>query len=357
MPRRVLLTTDVVGGVWDFCLTLARGLRDAGDDVVLLALGSPTATHQTAACQIGARLRSVPLKLEWMNDAAADVRATPAAVRQIAQQVGADIVHANQFAAACADVDVPVVLTLHSDVLSWRRWTLGDSTVPSEWQPYTELVREAVTRADSVVAVSHFLADQMTDLYSLHRPIGVIHNGWPAPTPATAHRDRLTVVAGRIWDAAKNVALVAEAAQGWQCGAVYLAGETDHPDGGRARVPLPLQAVGFLPRTELDVLLDRAKVYISAARYDPFGLLPLQAALHGCQLLLSDIPSYREVWGETVTYFRSDDASDLRERWQKLLEAPSTTAALMSARERLSVERMVESYRALYANTPRAVAA
>lgn len=356
MPRRVLLTTDVLGGVWDFCLTLAHGLRVAGEEVILLAFGFPTPAQQTSARQTGARLVSIPLKLEWMNDAARDVRATPSAVRQIAREVGADIVHANQFAAACADVDVPVVLTLHSDVLSWRRWTLGDSTVPAEWQSYTELVREGVTRADSVAAVSRFLADQMTDLYGLDRPIEVIHNGWPAPTPATSHRDRVTVVAGRIWDAAKNVALVAEAARNWQPGAVYLAGEMEHPDGGRAGVPEPLQAVGFLPRTELDTLLDRAKVYISAARYDPFGLLPLQAALRGCQLLLSDIPSYREVWGETVTYFRSDDVSDLREQWLRLLDAPITTAAQIRARERLSVERMVESYRALYANTRRAIA-
>jgi glycosyltransferase involved in cell wall biosynthesis len=302
-------------------------------------------------------LISIPLKLEWMNDADADVGATSSAVRQIARQQGADIVHANQFAAALAEVDVPVVLTLHSDVLSWRRWTLGDSSVPAEWRAYAELVRSAIRRADAVVAVSRFLADQMTDLYGLDRPIEVMHNGWPAPSPATSHRDRLTVVAGRIWDAAKNVALVADAARGCQSGEVYLAGESEHPDGGRASVPEPLQAIGFLPRTELDSLLDRAKVYISAARYDPFGVLPLQAALHGCQLLLSDIPSYREVWGDTVTYFRSNDAADLRERWLKLLDAPSTTAAQTYAREWLSMERMVESYRALYANARRTVAA
>jgi len=357
MPGRVLLTTDVVGGVWDFCLTLARGLRDAGDDVVLLALGVPSHSQQDDARQCGARLVSIPLKLEWMADAGADIAATPSLVRQVATEVGADVVHANQFAAACADVDVPLVLTLHSDVLSWRRWTLGDSSVPAEWQSYTELVRAALIRADSMAAVSRFIADQIMDLYGLDRPIEIIHNGWPASTPASSHRERVTVVAGRIWDAAKNVTLVADAARGWQPGEVYLAGESEHPDGGRAAIPEPLQATGFLSRTALDALFDRAKVYISPARYDPFGLLPLQAALHGCQLLLSDIPSYREVWGDAVTYFRSNDASDLREEWLKLLAAPTTMAAHTRARERFTVERMVENYRALYVRSRQAVAA
>ena len=42
------------------------------------------------------------------------------------------MLHANQFAAACATVEVPVVLTVHSDVLSWHRWTLGSSAIPPE---------------------------------------------------------------------------------------------------------------------------------------------------------------------------------------------------------------------------------
>src|SRR5437762_1540139 len=104
VSRRILLTTDVVGGVWDFAITLAKGLRSAGDDVVLLALGSPTLVQRQAASGAGAQLVSAPLKLEWMNDSAEDVAITRNLVGQIARRVGADVVHANQFAAACIDV-------------------------------------------------------------------------------------------------------------------------------------------------------------------------------------------------------------------------------------------------------------
>jgi glycosyltransferase involved in cell wall biosynthesis len=278
-------------------------------------------------------------------------------VAQVARQVGADVVHANQFAAACADVDRPVVLTLHSDVLSWRRWTLGDASCPSEWRSYADLVATSVTRADTVVAVSRFLADEVTDLYGVQRPIGVVHNGWPAPSSVTCDREPFTLTAGRVWDAAKNIPLLADAASGWDPGAVYLAGDNNHPDGGTAQIPAPLRALGFLDHDALDALLDRAKLYISAARYDPFGLLPLQAALRGCQLLLSDIPSYREVWGDSATYFRSGDAADLRTQWQHVLTAPASDAAQGHARKHLSVERMTEDYLALYVQSRQVVAA
>ena len=131
---RILLTTDVVGGVWDACLTLGRELsRDS--DVTLLALGTPSAWQSEEAGRAGIALRSEALKLEWMADSADDVERTRALVRDVARELRVDIVHANQFAAACADLDIPVVLTLHSDVLSWRRWTLGAHELPAEWRP------------------------------------------------------------------------------------------------------------------------------------------------------------------------------------------------------------------------------
>jgi glycosyltransferase involved in cell wall biosynthesis len=165
----------------------------------------------------------------------------------------------------------------------------------------------------------------------------------------------ITLVAGRVWDAAKNVSLAAEAAQGWRPGAVYLAGQTASPEsGGHAHVPPPLQALGYLERDALDDWLARADVYLAPARYDPFGLLPVQAALHGCALLLSDIPSYRELWDGAACFFRSDDADDLRRLWQRLLDQPGDLA--QRARERALIcytpARMATAYATLYQHQP-----
>ena len=130
----------------------------------------------------------------------------------------------------------------------------------------------------------------------------------------------MTLLAGRAWDTAKNVDLAMRAAQGWSPGPVYLAGEAHHPESGTpAAIEPPLRALGHLDDDLLGDWLERASIYLSPARYDPFGLLPLQAALHGCALLLSDIPSYREVWGGAACFFRSDSVEDLRGAWQRLL--------------------------------------
>jgi glycogen synthase len=359
MPQRILLTTDVVGGVWDFALTLAAELRASrAAEVSLLALGEPSRTQVEQAGAAAARLVVEPLKLEWMQDCQADVLRTRDLVGRLARELGSDVLHANQFAAACADVGIPVVLTLHSDVLGWHRWTGVSGETPPEWAAYTALVREALSRADRVVAVSAFLAADVRDLYGSHRDIGVVYNGWPTeaePQPS-AERPPVTLTAGRVWDSAKNVSLVATAAQGWQPGPVYLAGQHAHPESGdRCDVPPPLQALGFLARDRLDAAMREARIYVSAARYDPFGLLPLQAALNGCALLLSDIPSYRELWDGVATFFRSDDADDLRRHWASLLADPPlaselATSAQRRARQRYSASRMAAAYADVYAS-------
>jgi glycosyltransferase involved in cell wall biosynthesis len=358
MPQHVLMTTDVVGGVWDFALLLGSQLRaQDATRVTLLALGQPSTYQAQQATRADLRLIAEQVKLEWMRDCHPDVLRTRERVSRLARELRPDVVHANQFAAACADVDVPVVLTLHSDVLSWRRWTLGERTAPPEWSAYTALVQEAMQRAHKVVAVSAFLARETRTLYGIGREIDVVHNGWPSATaPDQPERASTTLVAGRVWDAAKNIALVAEAAQGWQPGGVYLAGEQRNPDSGDVvSVPAPFLALGFLDQVQLEARFRSARVYLSAARYDPFGLLPLQAALHGCCLLLSDIPSYRELWDGAAAFFDSDDAADLRRQWSQLIYQPAFASKLAErarqrAMERYSVVHMATAYRELYAS-------
>jgi glycosyltransferase involved in cell wall biosynthesis len=352
---RVLLTTDVVGGVWDFSTTLARELVRRGTQVILLALGEPSADQRRQASQAGAVLVAEPLRLEWMQDSQADVVETQRVLDRLVQQFRPDVVHANQFAAA--RVPAPVVLTLHSDVLSWRKWTVGSTAVPAEWQPYVDLVRRALARADAVVGVSRFLAQEVQRLYGTDREIEVVPNGWPAAAEPPATRSKQTLIAGRVWDAAKNVRSALDARP--PGARVLLAGEQRHPEtGGLAEVPHGVEQLGFVPRDELDGLLRQTRIYLSPARYDPFGLLPLQAALSGCALLLSDIPSYREVWGDSAVFF---EAEQLQERWQGLLEDDAACARLarqarQRALERYSPEGMAERYLEVYARVAAGVA-
>jgi glycosyltransferase involved in cell wall biosynthesis len=359
-PLHVLLTTDVVGGVWDFCWVLANELVQGGSRVTLLAFGEPSDTQRRQADEAGATLVHAPLKLEWMQDSAEDVRTARQLTARLVRHLRPDVLHANQYALGQIELDIPIVLTAHSDVLSWVKWTERDgrpAPIPIEWGQYAALVRRGLESADAVVAVSGFVADELSQLYGLERRPRVIYNGWPVPTAIPvplAERRRLTLLAGRAWDAAKNPRLAAEAARGWDCGRVLLAGDQRHPEHGHLiELGQPIEPVGRLPRENIDRLLARSRVYLAPARYEPFGLLPLQAALAGCPLLLSDIPSFRELWDGAALFFRADDPAGLRRQWARLLDDVDLAGELAGRARRLAVERygsarLVANYRELY---------
>ena len=52
--------------------------------------------------------------------------------------------------------------------------------------------------------------------------------------------------------------------------------------------------------------MGRAAIYALPARYEPFGLSILEAALSGCALVIGDIPSLREIWADAALFVPSD---------------------------------------------------
>ena len=57
-----------------------------------------------------------------------------------------------------------------------------------------------------------------------------------------------------------------------------------------------------MPREILAKWLGGASIFVHPARYEPFGLSALEAALSGCALVLGDIPSLRELWEGAATF-------------------------------------------------------
>ncbi|HSU67545.1 MAG TPA: glycosyltransferase, partial [Tepidisphaeraceae bacterium] len=84
----------------------------------------------------------------------------------------------------------------------------------------------------------------------------------------------------------------------------------------------------------------------------PFGLSILEAALARCALVVGDIPSLQEIWGDAALYVGPDDASALAATLNDLI-SNADQRELMSGRaaERakdFSRDRMVQSYLDLY---------
>jgi len=339
---RVLVTTDSVGGVWTHVLDLARGLRRCGVDVVLATMGAPLSTEQRAdaRCAGLAALYESRLALEWMNEPWADVDTAGDWLLEIANSESVDVVHSNSFAHGTLDWGRPVVVAGHSCVVSWWRAVHGQDP-PRAWDEYRRRVGAGLRTADAVVAPSAAM------LHELERAWGVsgvvIHNGSSAPEVAR-DKEPFVLAAGRLWDPAKGLDLLDRAARklGWP---VLAAG-----DGATAS---SVRTLGRLSRPELAGLRERAGIFVAPARYEPFGLGILEAARASCALVLTDIPSLRELWSGAAVFVRPDDPTMLHDRLAELIADHDTRVRLGRAARmrdrRYRVARMARAYCALYA--------
>src|SRR5438309_11136810 len=110
---------------------------------------------------------------------------------------------------------------------------------------------------------------------------------------------------------------------------------------------------GKLSALQLRHLYGRAGIYAATSRYEPFGLAPLEAALSRCALVANDIPSLREIWGDTALYFQHNDARSLGVAIRSLLADADlrrdyANRALRHAQDSYTAARMTNDYPALY---------
>jgi glycogen synthase len=353
---KVLVVADVVGGVRTFVEELARGLASAPVELHLALLGAdPVDCAGARSCE----LRN--LALEWMEDSWEDVSATAEWIERLRLDHEPDIIHMNTFAPVL-DPHVSVLLTVHSCVLTWWRAVHGDDP-PDAWDRYARLARQALDRTNLLAAPSRAL---LSELAAVHRDLPrarVIPNGRSVCGPAPRRRERLVVTAGRLWDEAKNAALVARAAPAIHgrvalIGPRELDGHAAPAAGGELR---GLASLGGLPQGEVLRWLRRAAVFAEPARYEPFGLAALEAALCGCALVLGDIASLREVWRDSAVFVSPGDADALAAAVNGLLDDPrrrARAAAAARARAlRYTRQAMANGYLRAYREAARAVIA
>jgi glycosyltransferase involved in cell wall biosynthesis len=109
-------------------------------------------------------------------------------------------------------------------------------------------------------------------------------------------------------------------------------------------------------------------VFVSVARYEPFGLAVLEAAQAGLPLILSDIPTFRELWDGAAVFVAPDDDAGIADAIERVLADPAESARLAAAArrraERYTVETMTAGVLGVYerilrgtADRPRAEAA
>ena len=332
------MTADTVGGVWTYALELADAVAPHGVEVVLATMGRRPSDDQWRAVRASAvaDVRESDFPLEWMDDPWVGVDAAGDWLLDLERELRPDVVHLNGYVHGALPWSAPTVVVGHSDVLSWWEAVRREGA-PPEWSTYGQRVKEGLAAAGQVVAPTAAMLDALRRHHGVAGG-AVIANARDAGfVRSDLAKEPLVVSAGRAWDDAKNVRSLLAAAPhlDWP---VVVAGE-----GG------PL---GPLPFDELAGWLARASIFALPARYEPFGLAALEAGLSGCALVLGDIPSLREVWGDAATFVDPFDDEALVAALQALVAEPSCVAALgAAARVRartFTPERMAAGYLAAW---------
>src|SRR5438477_1140415 len=212
IPQWILMTTDTVGGVWTYSIELVRALAAHDVAVTLATMGAPLSEAQSReAAELGnLEIVQSNFKLEWMQEPWEDVRKAGDWLLEIEERVQPDLIHLNGYAHGALSWSGPVIAVGHSCVLSWWKAVKGQEA-PEEWSRYRESVTAGLQAADMVVAPSRWMLDRLQQYYG---PLGescVIYNGrelreqFPTKEP-------MIFAAGRLWDQAKNIRLLADVA-------------------------------------------------------------------------------------------------------------------------------------------------
>jgi glycogen(starch) synthase len=368
----------VVGGLGRHVHALAIEMVAAGHEVVVLSRrpsGTDAETHPTLDEVLdGVRVLRVaedPAHLEFERDMVAWTLAMGHALLRAAltrlcgpaaTSWRPDVVHAHDWlvahpAIALADVlGVPLVATIHATeagrYAGWLSSPLSRQVHSTEWW--------LAHRADTVITCSAAMRDEVAELFDLDPgPIAVLHNGiaprrWRVDRArVTAARERyaprgepLLLYFGRleyekgVQDLIAALPRIRRAHPGAR---VLVAGSGTSAgtlvDAARAhRVRRSVTFLGHLPDAELAAVLPAADAVVLPSRYEPFGIVALEAAAAGAALVASTAGGLGEVVvdGETGLSFAPGDVPGLARAVGAVLDDPVAAARrVRAARARL----------------------
>ncbi len=388
---KILLTTDAVGGVWQYTTELAQALSARGVECVVAVLGPAPSEDQRIALvssvlprkrepraqqdvarnsgflrsqEHGATITLIEtgLPLDWTCADAAPVLAAGKAIAALAKDHAVNLIHYNMpTLAAAGPPAIPSIAVAHGCVSTW--WEAAkDTPLDRDYRWHRALTADGLRAVDRVVAPSAAYAAIVERHYRLEMPVLAIHNGRTltgAYDPAAPMAD-VALTVGRLWDGVKNAALLDKAAARLPI-PFLAAGASKGPHGETIRLD-HLRELGHLSGEQIAAHLAKRPIFVSAASFEPFGLAALEAAQAGCALVLADIPTFRELWDGEASFVPLDGALD--GRWCEAIEAlvhdtPRRVALGEAARLRAArytpdatADRMLALYRDVIASHP-----
>jgi glycogen(starch) synthase len=364
----------VIGGLGRHVHALATHLSEQGHEVVVLCrheAGTDALTHPTTdSVHDGVRVVRVaedPTHLLFEEDLVAWTLAMGHGLIRagltLLDDWRPDVVHAHDWLvthpaiALASHAGVPLVATIHATEAGrhsgWLSQPLNQQIHSVEWW--------LANRADALITCSAAMRAEVSHLFEVP-PAAVIHNGieprgWrPSSAAVRAARQRhspdgspLVLYFGRLeWEKGVHDLLAAlprvrrafagtrlvVAGKGRQASALVA-------QARKLRVRRSVDFVGHLPDRELVALLAAADVVVLPSRYEPFGIVALEAAAAGAPLVASTAGGLAElvVDGETGLSVTPGDVDDIVTAVRAVLTDPTAAARrARAAKARLSTE-------------------
>ncbi len=359
----VLITSDTLNGIWTYTRELVSGLIARGMRVTLVSFGEIPMPEQTAWMERlqGLEYHPTAFRLDWMQEGERDFQDASAYLCSLAKDVKPDLFHSNHLGYGSLPVPIPRVVVAHGDLVTWWKAVHGREPKDSAWlRWYRRIIREGLSEASALVAPSEWMLNTIRSSYAHSGQEKVIYHGRnPVFFNPYVNKEDSVLAVGRLLDPAKQINLITEQAHPVPVCIVgadtteqqsALAVRTDvRFSDGNSGVALK----GPQSESQLRALYSRAAIYAGTSRYEPSGMAILEAALSRCALVLNDIPSLREIWGQAAVYFRTNDSDSLGEAVRILstdlqLRRNFANRAFQRARECFNAHRMTDNYIQLY---------
>jgi glycosyltransferase involved in cell wall biosynthesis len=223
----------------------------------------------------------------------------------------------------------------------------GEYSTPDFRARFTEQARHAAARADLIIAVSRFTADQVRDVLGVPDDrIRVVHHGARTPRPpiSAVTREPLILNVGAI-QARKNIVRLIEAFEQtppeWR---LALAGSRGFgADEIVARIErssrrASIAVTGYLSADELERMYARASIFAFPSLDEGFGMPVLDAMARGVPVLTSNRASLPEVAGDAAILVDPAQTDELSSALRGLCLDPGLRERLAAAGKRRAAE-------------------
>lgn len=349
---KILMTTDTVGGVWNYSLELCKELKKQDVEVHLVAMGAWPSKYQRKEISAfgNVTLYKSDFKMEWMQDPWEDVEKSRKWINCIYHTIKPDLIHLNNYAQVEEEWDCPVVTVFHSCVKTWWQAVKGTSA-PAVWDSYAKIVERSLNASDVIVGPTEAILRDAMEAHKIDSETKVIYSGKDMDFQEGINKEEFILCTGRIWDEGKNLNLLSEIAANldWP---VYVAGNNINPNTGRVCEVKNVQFLGKLQPEELKTWMQRAEIFVSPTKYEPFGLAILEAAKAGCALALSNISTLKELWSGNAVFFDPKNPEEAKQIINQLIEDKDfrreVAAKSTAEAEKYNAEKMGSEYYDLY---------